>query len=207
MKKILRAFGDLVSPNDPELIEKTLTRIDEQDKWNDVFSTKLIELLDNIDLLKAEIRQRMRTAESATQTALASLEGAERAHQAAAESTLEAKRLLDQATSQLEGAQQRASEAAALAFHAEECLTRSDRKLTESHELDRAAEQKRLSAVRLLKSAVRCSSAVISMCWTATIWLAWLVLRPGLPILATCAASVIAFALPIVLVRQLVKKI
>lgn len=42
MKSLLKAYGDLFSPNDPELVAKTLTRISEQDTWNDVFSTKLI---------------------------------------------------------------------------------------------------------------------------------------------------------------------
>ena len=46
---ILKRVGDLLSPNDPELVEKTLARLTEQDTWNDVFSTKLIELLDKID--------------------------------------------------------------------------------------------------------------------------------------------------------------
>ena len=36
---IMKKIGDLVSPNDPELVEKTLARLDEQDRWNDVFST------------------------------------------------------------------------------------------------------------------------------------------------------------------------
>ena len=59
--------SDLLSkftPDDTEVVKKTLSRIDEQDKWNDVFSTKLIELLDNIDGLKKEIRERMRRVES-----------------------------------------------------------------------------------------------------------------------------------------------
>lgn len=55
---------DIFSASDPELVKKTLARIDEQDKWNDVFSTKLIELLDNIDGLKKDIRERMRRVEA-----------------------------------------------------------------------------------------------------------------------------------------------
>jgi hypothetical protein len=54
----------MFAPEDAEIVKKTLARIDEQDKWNDVFSTKLIELLDNIDKLKKEIRERMRRVES-----------------------------------------------------------------------------------------------------------------------------------------------
>lgn len=61
---LLIDFAKWFGPEDTELVKKTLTRIDEQDKWNDVFSTKLIELLDNIDGLKKEIRERMRRVES-----------------------------------------------------------------------------------------------------------------------------------------------
>jgi hypothetical protein len=56
-------IGETIGPDDAEVVKKTLARIDEQDKWNDVFSTKLIELLDNIDGLKKEIRERMRRVE------------------------------------------------------------------------------------------------------------------------------------------------
>jgi hypothetical protein len=57
-------FLKMFTPEDAEVVKKTLARIDEQDRWNDVFSTKLIELLDNIDGLKKEIRERMRRVES-----------------------------------------------------------------------------------------------------------------------------------------------
>ncbi len=59
---IMKKIGDLVSPNDPELVEKTLARLDEQDRWNDVFSTKLIEILDRNDALKSELRQKLSKA-------------------------------------------------------------------------------------------------------------------------------------------------
>jgi len=45
---LLSDVAKWVGPEDAELVKKTLTRIDEQDKWNDVFSTKLIELLDTV---------------------------------------------------------------------------------------------------------------------------------------------------------------
>ena len=71
---VLRKMGEWISPSDPDLVEKTLARLNEQDKWNDVFSTKLIELLDNIDKIKSETRkclrdvtERLQEAESATQ--------------------------------------------------------------------------------------------------------------------------------------------
>jgi hypothetical protein len=53
---IFNEVGKLFSPNDPELVEKTLLRLEEQDHWNDVFSTKLIELLDSHDQMKREAR-------------------------------------------------------------------------------------------------------------------------------------------------------
>jgi hypothetical protein len=54
-------FLKVLSPKDPELVEKTLARLNEQDTWNDVFSTKLIELLDNMDSIKAEMRSMLRS--------------------------------------------------------------------------------------------------------------------------------------------------
>jgi len=57
------SFLGKFSRSDPELVEKTLSRLAEQDKWNDVFSTKLIEVLDKIDQVKSEIRERMRKAD------------------------------------------------------------------------------------------------------------------------------------------------
>lgn len=44
---------------DPQVIELVDKRLSEQDKWNDVFSTKLIELLDKNDAVRAEIRKRL----------------------------------------------------------------------------------------------------------------------------------------------------
>jgi len=59
----------MFTAEDAEVVKKTLARIDEQDKWNDVFSTKLIELLDNIDGIKGEIRERARRVEQNLTTA------------------------------------------------------------------------------------------------------------------------------------------
>jgi hypothetical protein len=61
-------LGKLPSPNDSELVEKTLARIADQDTWNDVLSTKLIELVDNIDGLQRDLRERMRRIESVTRS-------------------------------------------------------------------------------------------------------------------------------------------
>jgi hypothetical protein len=59
---IMKAIGDILSPNDPELVEKTLSRLVQQDQWNDVFSTVLLEMLEGNDSLKAEIRKSLREA-------------------------------------------------------------------------------------------------------------------------------------------------
>lgn len=60
-KKVL---GHLL-PNDSAFVRLALHRAAEQDKWNGIFSSKLIELLDSIDDLKSEIRRRMEIVESA----------------------------------------------------------------------------------------------------------------------------------------------
>lgn len=48
-----------ISKADPQVIELVDKRMAEQDKWNDVFSTKLIELLDKSDTVRADIRKRL----------------------------------------------------------------------------------------------------------------------------------------------------
>jgi len=68
-KKKLKEGRDLldsVSKADPKVFELVNERLREQDKWNDVFSTKLIELLDKSDSIKAEIRQKLKAMEEAS---------------------------------------------------------------------------------------------------------------------------------------------
>jgi hypothetical protein len=52
-------YVDRLSKADPQVISLVNERLSEQDKWNDVFSTKLIELLDNNDAIRSEIRRRL----------------------------------------------------------------------------------------------------------------------------------------------------
>jgi exonuclease VII small subunit len=56
-----KAIGyiDRFSKADPQVISLVNDRLTEQDKWNDVFSTKLIELLDKNDVIRSEIRKRL----------------------------------------------------------------------------------------------------------------------------------------------------
>lgn len=65
--KIPKSWGNLLSPQDPELVKLTLDRLAEQDKWNDVFSTKLIEVLDKIDILRKEHRTKLRELDTTAQ--------------------------------------------------------------------------------------------------------------------------------------------
>src|SRR5689334_18209513 len=126
---IMSGIGKLLSPNDPELVEKTLAQIAEQDTWNDVFSTKLIELLDSIDLMKAEHRQKLRAVDAATEKASASLKEAEGAHNRAAESARDAKRSFDESTLQLDRARDCAADAGLKLRAAENSLQRSEENL------------------------------------------------------------------------------
>jgi hypothetical protein len=41
---------------DDELVKRASGLRDEQDRWNDLFATKLIEVLDKIDLIRSEVR-------------------------------------------------------------------------------------------------------------------------------------------------------
>lgn len=192
---IMREFGKLLSPNDPELVEKTLTRIAEQDTWNDVFSTKLIELLDNIDVLKTEHRQKLRAVEAAAQNASASLGQAEGAHKIASESILEAKRTLDESTRQLDKARSSATDAERQLRAAEGRLQSSDQNLQKARELERLSEQKHVNAVKLIQKVMQYSIWAVAISWSATVWVAWLALRPGLPAWeAIIASAILVFA-------------
>jgi hypothetical protein len=68
----MKTLGQLCSPNDHDFIKKTLARMDEQDRSNGVFSTKLFAVLDNTDSIKSEVRARPRQiglAEESTMSA------------------------------------------------------------------------------------------------------------------------------------------
>jgi hypothetical protein len=179
---ILKNVRDLLSPSDPELVEKTLTRLNEQDTWNDVFSTKLIELLDKIDQVKSEIRQRLREAdkriqkaesvaqaesilmEKAAQFGDASrrLEMAQAAEERASAAALNAKRSFEEATATLEEAREEA-------VHARSMSEDASAKLRTAHE----AESK---AARLSRYAVRTAAITVALSWIALVWAGWLML-------------------------------
>jgi hypothetical protein len=136
---------DLLKPSDPELVEKTLTRLNEQDRWNDVFSTKLIELLDKIDLIKSEIRdslrkadERLRRAESVTQ----------------AESVLQEKAAeFGNASQRLELALRAEQRTTGLAEHAKKQMDEASAALGEARKLIVEAEAAEQRASRLAADA------------------------------------------------------
>jgi hypothetical protein len=52
-------------PKDNEQLRLTVERLDQQDVWNDVFSTKLIEVLDKIDGVRSSVRASLDETETA----------------------------------------------------------------------------------------------------------------------------------------------
>lgn len=125
---------DIFSPSDPELVKRTLTRIDEQDTWNDVFSTKLIELLDNIDGLKKDIRERMRRIESVTIAESMLLDEAARTETLNTK-LAETRQVLDLARQEFQGAQFQYKGAAELREEAEVILADAEMRFGEAKSL------------------------------------------------------------------------
>jgi len=182
---IMKGLGKLFSPNDPELVERTLARLNEQDTWNDVFSTKLIELLDKLDQIKGEIRQRLREAdkrieraESVTQAesilvekavkfgdASKRLEIAQAAEQRASAAALDAKRSLELATARLEEARNKAAEARIMAEGASASL--------------RMAHEAESKAARLSCHTVRTAAITVALSWIALVWVGRLMVAPN----------------------------
>jgi hypothetical protein len=173
---ILKGLRDLLSPTDPELVEKTLARLNEQDTWNDVFSTKLIELLDNIDIVKHEVRERLRKAESITQAeslllekaakygdASRRLELAEIAQQQASSLATDAKEQLVKATAALDDARKMAAEARNLAEDA-------NKKFCLSREVE-------VKSAALARATVCYGTVAVALSWIAVGWIAWFMVR------------------------------
>jgi hypothetical protein len=177
---ILKKVGDLLSPSDPELVEKTLARLNEQDTWNDVFSTKLIELLDKLDQIKSEIRQRLRDAdkriqeaESVTQAesilrekaaqfgdASRRLETARAAEERAYAAALDAKGSLEKSGVALDEARKQA-------LHARSMAEDASTQLRHAHEAE-------VKAARLSCYTVRTAAIAVALSWSALTWVGWL---------------------------------
>ena len=180
---ILRKVSELLSPSDPELVEKTLARLNEQDTWNDVFSTKLIELLDKIDQVKGEIRERLRRAderlqkaESVTQAessllekvakygnASQRLELAEAAQQRASSLAADARNQLERATAALDSARTLAVE--------------GHRKADDANRTFCSAREAQFKAATLARQTLRCATVAVASSWVAMCWTGWFMVR------------------------------
>lgn len=188
---IMNEIGRLLSPNDPELVEKTLARIAEQDTWNDVFSTKLIELLDNIDSLKAEHREKLRGLQSSLDKASASLERAEGAHYKASESVLETKQILEASVAKLDQAYYFSQAAKQDLQAAEARLRSSDQCLQKARELVQESQEKYTHASNRFRAAVLYALCAVAISMSAIVWVLWVALRPDVPVWAASFASLI----------------
>jgi hypothetical protein len=204
---IMKAVGEIFSPNDPELVEKTLGKLNEQDKWNDIFSTKLIELLDKIDEVKAEIREslrkadaRLQEAESATQAEATLMEHATRFGDASqrleiarnSEKGAEANYLAaKQSTEQAEQLFAKASDQAGLA-----------QRLAQSAKDDLEAAKVSLDKIRLQEKRItRTGIVLVAICWISLAWAPWI-----LPAMKAHLALPITLTVLIVLLAPILLK-
>ena len=172
---ILKKAADLFNPSDPELVEKTLARIAEQDTWNDVFSTKLIDLLDNIDGLKAGLRERMRSVE---------LSGAE------------AKQCLEQSASHLARACSIEERATRDLQAAHQNLLSAQQNLNAAQKLAAVAHGRHVAATAIFRKTVRWVLSAVALSWIGLTWTAWASFHSVTPIWAPCVAtSVVVLAM------------
>ncbi len=145
-------FLRLFRPQDSEFVKLALNRIDEQDHWNDVFSTKLIELLDNIDGIRGDLRSRMRTIEESVQAESVLIDEAKKAADLS-KKLADAERYFDGMREQLEaattayrGAQRLRAESQKILDEAKARFTRSGALLIESISRHQSASETLISA-------------------------------------------------------------
>ena len=176
-------IGELLAPNEPELVEKTLARLNEQDNWNDVFSTKLIELLDKIDQVKGEIRERLRSADERIKRA-ASVTQAESL-------LLEKSKTFGDASRRLELAEAAERRATSLARDAQGDLQRAMAALIDAKsraefaqsQSENASKQLHLAketqsrATHLSRLTARYATCAVSLSWIAMGWTGWFLFR------------------------------
>ena len=198
---------DIFKPNDPELVEKTLARLNEQNKWNDVFSTKLIDLLDNIDKIKSEARESLReVTERLQKTELVTQ----------AESLLLDKaKEFGEASQRLEFAHAAQKRAHALAEEAQKLLESANAALADSQRneeiarshaesanaqllLAREAEER---AARLSKGTIRYATTAVAISWIATGWIGWLSVRTEPALWAVISWTIIVLGVATLILR------
>lgn len=198
---------DILKPSDPELVEKTLARLNEQDKWNDVFSTKLIELLDNIDRIKSETRkslrevtERLQKAESVMQAESLLLEKAQEFGDAsqrlefAHAAQKRARTLAEEAQTRF----QSASATLADARRNEEIARRHAEAANAQLLLAREAEER---AVRLSRVIVCYATTAIAFSWIAAGWVGWLTVRTEPALWAASFWTILLLAVAALILR------
>lgn len=213
---IMKSISNAFAPSDPELVEKTLARLDEQDTWNDVFSTKLFELLDGNDALLADVRKAVQQASACSKLALDSEALAYRAERAfnasidrqnqATDKMVAASRAFEQAAAEAEMASQRLTEAntrfeahqRAMEAKLADCLRENKEGLSEVRlniEADQAMarSRQRSSERRLIIFQLICVAAL----WIMFVAARTVTLRPialaallAVPVLITAAVGV-----------------
>jgi hypothetical protein len=144
---------DVFRKKDPGLAVRLQQRAEQQDQWNDVFSTKLIELLDKVDAIRSETFKRLRRAEELT-IAEAALYEASTEHQRLAQGYKQAALSFQSATESLSSARELAAQAdvvlqgaTKIAFESEQVFSAASGKLE-------MAETRILSAEQILQKAM-----------------------------------------------------
>lgn len=199
---------NLFSPNDPELVAKTLTRLSEQDTWNDVFSTKLIELLDKIDLIKSEIRERLRRAD----------ERIEKAASLAQTESLLLEKMIEygDASERLKSAEAAAERAIALAIDAKDAFWRANGVLDSARSMAieaqslavdakrklNSAQEVQLRAERFSHRAFRFAVVAVALSWSAVAWSGCFIFRTKPYVLAALIFSLLIFSVAVLQIRR-----
>ena len=93
--RLFNKVGGSFPSKHPEILEITLARVAEQDTWNDVFTNRLIQLVEKVEAVESEIREGLRTAQTSASDGVAAAQRAELAQNAASERALEANRSFD----------------------------------------------------------------------------------------------------------------
>lgn len=203
---ILQKAAELFSPSDPELIEKTLARIEEQDTWNDVFSTKLIEVLDNIDRLKAELRQQMRDVQRSRDQVKQDLHGVDLLKVEVRQQMLKVEQLSAQAREDLQAAQDELGSSRKTLASSLSNLASSEQNLDAARNLETAASQAHSAAAEVYRRTARWALVATTLSAMLFVWTSWLQFRPHLPMWIPGATTTICIAAAVLIVNRVTRE-
>jgi chromosome segregation ATPase len=165
VKSIMKWAGDVLSPNDPELVHKTLTRLDEQDRWNDVFSTKLIELLDKQDGMRSDLRHKLTSAAAELHTATEKLARAEELAANAKQGFCQAEARVAAATADLHVAKDKLVGAENLATNAKRTYAQAEGRIEAATALLNRTAEMLQAAENLLQKARQQARRTTQFAW------------------------------------------